>query len=301
MATTCNACAMKPNCRKDKPCELIKPFYGKIHHVVGVVSGKGGVGKSSVTGALAVTLQKLGKKVGVLDADITGPSMPRFFGLESGRSGYLPSPEDPEKMMMVPMVSARGIKVQSMNFLIDEEQPVMWRGPILSNALKQLFQETEWGDLDYLLIDMPPGTGDVAITLMTQFPVDYFVVVSTPQNMVTMIVNKIVHMIDTVNIPIKGVIENMAYFPCDACGKKHYIFSRTPSAQVAEQMKLPLLCELPLDPAFTEHLEDGLAEEYAAKSKSFEGLLEAFRNDEEEIARRNQQQKKKSIPLLGMN
>ncbi|UUM11221.1 Mrp/NBP35 family ATP-binding protein [Clostridiaceae bacterium HFYG-1003] len=297
MPTTCNTCAMKPNCLKDKPCELLKPKFGKIKHVVGVISGKGGVGKSSVTGLLAVALTKLGKSVGVLDADITGPSIPRFFGVEQGRSGYIPT-EDPEVMMMAPMVSRLGIRLQSMNFLIEEEQPVMWRGPILSNALVQLFQETEWGELDYLLIDMPPGTGDVAISIMTQFPVDYFVVVSTPQNMVTMIVNKIVNMIKTREIPIKGVIQNMAYFKCDECSKKHYIFSQNPSSQVAEDMGLELLCELPLDPAFTRYLEEGQAEQYAHGNPEYDVLMEAFLSDEEEIMARNKANKKKSIPLF---
>lgn len=299
MPTTCNSCAMKPNCRKDKPCELLKPKFGRISHVVGVISGKGGVGKSSATGLLAVALTKLGKTVGILDADITGPSIPRFFGAQHGRSGYVPG-ENPEEMMMAPMVSGMGIKLQSMNFLIEEEQPVMWRGPILSNALNQLFQETHWGELDYLLIDMPPGTGDVAISIMTQFPVDYFVVVSTPQNMVTMIVNKIVNMIKTQEIPIKGVIQNMAYFKCDECTKKHYIFSQNSSEEVAAQMGLDLLCELPLDPAFTMYLEDGQAEQYAAGNPEYEVLMEAFRDDEAEIYARNKANKKKTIPLLGM-
>lgn len=299
MPTTCNSCAMKPNCRKDKPCELLKPKFGRISHVVGVISGKGGVGKSSATGLLAVALTKLGKTVGILDADITGPSIPRFFGVQHGRSGYVPGGNS-EEMMMAPMVSGMGIKLQSMNFLIEEEQPVMWRGPILSNALNQLFQETHWGELDYLLIDMPPGTGDVAISIMTQFPVDYFVVVSTPQNMVTMIVNKIVNMIKTQEIPIKGVIQNMAYFKCDECTKKHYIFSQNSSEEVAAQMGLDLLCELPLDPAFTMYLEDGQAEQYAAGNPEYEVLMEAFRDDEAEIYARNKANKKKTIPLLGM-
>jgi len=290
---------MKPNCLKDKPCELIKPKYGKIKHVVGVISGKGGVGKSSVTGLLAVALEKLGHSVGVLDADITGPSIPRFFGAEKQRSGYIPS-DDPEVMMMAPMISRRGIKLQSMNFLIEEEQPVMWRGPILSNALNQLFEETHWGDLDYLLIDMPPGTGDVAISIMTQFPVDYFVVVSTPQNMVTMIVNKIVNMINTQGIPIKGVIQNMAYFKCDECSKKHYIFSQNSSEDVAKDMELDLLCELPLDPDFSKYLENGQAEQYAAENSAYDVLMDVFRDDETEIYARNKASKKKTIPMAGL-
>lgn len=298
MATTCNSCAMKPSCRKDKPCELLKPKFGRISHVVGVVSGKGGVGKSSVTGLLAVALRKLGKKVGVLDADITGPSIPRFFGVQHARSGYLEG-ENPEERMMAPLESGLGIKLQSMNFLIEEEQPVMWRGPILSNALNQLYQETAWGDLDYLLIDMPPGTGDVAITIMTQFPVDYFIVVSTPQAMVTMIVNKIVNMINTQDIPIKGVIQNMAYFVCDECNKKHYIFSTNAPIEMAEEMDLDLISELPLDPALTKALETGDAEQYIYDHPVSDILLEAFRRDEEEIYARNKASRKKTIPLLG--
>ncbi|MFZ2258302.1 MAG: Mrp/NBP35 family ATP-binding protein [Clostridiaceae bacterium] len=299
MPTTCNSCALKPNCRKDKPCDLHKPKFGKITHVVGVISGKGGVGKSSVTGLLAVALQKLGKRVGVLDADITGPSMPRFFGMETARTGYVPG-VNPQDQMIAPVESALGIKVQSMNFMIEEEQPVMWRGPILSNVLNQLFQETQWGDLDYLLIDMPPGTGDVAITIMSQFPVDYFVIVSTPQNMVTMIVNKIVNMIKSQEIPIKGVIQNMAYFKCDECDKKHYIFSKNSSQAVAGQMNLDLLCELPLDPEFTSYLEQGQAERYAASNPVYDVLMDAFRFDEEEVFARNKANKKKVIPLVGL-
>ncbi len=300
MATTCNSCAMKPNCRKDKSCDLLKPKYGKITHVVGVVSGKGGVGKSSVTGLLAVALRKLGKKVGVLDADITGPSIPRFFGIQQARTGFLQG-ENPDDKMIAPMESGLGIKLQSMNFLMEEEeQPVMWRGPILSNALNQLYQETAWGDLDYLFIDMPPGTGDVAITIMSQFPVDYFVVISTPQAMVTMIVNKIVNMINTQEIPIKGVIQNMAYFVCDECDKKHYIFSANTSEEMAREMGLDLLSELPLDPALTKALEEGDAEQYVYDHPVMEILMEAFREDEEEIFASNKANKKKTIPLIGM-
>lgn len=301
MAIHCNSCSLKPSCRKDKPCELIKPKYGKISHVVGVVSGKGGVGKSSVTGLLAVALSKLGKRVGVLDADITGPSIPRFFGVQKAKAGSIPTENEGEFKIGIP-TSSLGIPLQSMNFMIEEETPVMWRGPILSNALNQLFTDTEWGDLDYLLIDMPPGTGDVAISIMTQFPVDYFVVVSTPQTMVTMIVNKIVNMINSqdIQIPIKGVIENMAYFVCDNCEKKHYLFSSNDSAEVAKEMDLPLIAELPLDPELPKYLEANRAEEYAIDSEQVRILMEAFKDDEEEIMARNKATKKKSIPLLGM-
>lgn len=299
MAIHCSTCSLKPNCRKDKPCELIKPKFGKIKHVVGVVSGKGGVGKSSITGLLAVALRKLGHSVGILDADITGPSMPRFFGLENAKSGYIPT-EEPEVFKMGLPLTSLGIPLQSMNFLIEESQPVMWRGPILSNALNQLFTDSDWGELDYLLIDMPPGTGDVAISIMTQFPVDYFVVVATPQSMVTMIVNKIVNMIGTQEIPVKGVIENMAYFVCDNCDKKHYLFSKNDSDRAAQDMKLKLIAELPLDPELPAYLEAGRAEEYAADSEQVKLLMEAFKDDEAEIMARNKAAKKKSIPLLGL-
>lgn len=299
MAIKCNSCALKPKCRKDKKCELLKPKYGKITHIVGVISGKGGVGKSTVTGLMAVMLRKLGKKVGVLDADITGPSMPRFFGIEEERSGYRPT-DDPNEIRLMPRTSDLGITVQSMNLMIDEEEPVMWKGPILSNVLTQLFTDTDWGDLDYLLIDMPPGTGDVAITIMDKFPVDYLVIVSTPQNLVTMIVNKIVNMAKKQEIPIKGVIQNMSYLICDECGKKHNVFTKNSASEISEKMGLPMICELPIDPLFTEYLEMGQAERYAAINKDYDALMEAFKDDEEEVFTRNKNNKKRNLPIMGM-
>lgn len=296
--TKCNTCAKKPTCRKDKECDLVKPKYGKITTMVGVISGKGGVGKSSVTGILAVALRKLGKKVGVLDADITGPSMPRFFGLNDRKCDY-ERIEGKEELKLMPVTSGLGVKVQSMNFMIEEEAPVIWRGPVLSNVLTQLYTDTDWGDLDYLLIDMPPGTGDVALTVMEHFPVDYLVVVSTPQNMVTMIVNKIVNMAKREEVPIKGVIQNMSYFVCDNCNKKHRIFSMNQANEVSEKMGLTQLCELPLDPKLSEALEEGQAERYAALNKEYDVLMEVFRNDEEELLRKNKATKKKVVPLGG--
>lgn len=299
MAIKCNSCALKPNCRKDKQCELIKPKYGKITHVVGIISGKGGVGKSSVTGILAVMLRKLGKSVGVLDGDITGPSMPRFFGMEAQRSGGQAT-DRPDEIRLIPLVTALGIKLQSMNLMIDEEEPVMWRGPILSNVLTQLFTDTDWGDLDYLLIDMPPGTGDVAITIMDKFPLDYLVIVSTPQNLVTMIVNKIVNMAGKQGIPIKGAVQNMSYFVCDECGKHHQIFTGNSAEAVSEGMGLRHICELPLDPAFTQYLEMGQAERYAAINQAYDVLKDAWADDEQEIYARNKANKHKAIPMIGM-
>lgn len=293
----CATCAVKNKCLKDMKCDLIKPKYGKIKHVVGVISGKGGVGKSTVTGVLAVQLRKLGYKVGVLDGDITGPSMPRFFGLEKEKTGYAPTDvEDVYKF--VPVETALGIKSISMNFMIDEEEPLLWKGPVLGNVLMQLFTDTDWGELDYLLIDMPPGTGDVAMTIMEQFPVDYMVVVSTPQSMVSMIVQKVVNMAEKLEIPVKGVIQNMSYITCGKCGDRMNVFSNNSAESQAEKMGLPLIAELPINPEFAEHMEAGQAERFAATNPEYDVIMEAFRDDEADIYARNKAVKRKVIPFL---
>ena len=294
----CATCAVKNKCRKDLKCELIKPKYGKIKHVVGVISGKGGVGKSTVTGIIAVQLRKLGYKVGVLDGDITGPSIPRFFGLEKERTGYAPT-EVKDAYKFVPVETGLGIKAISMNFMLDEEEePLLWKGPVLGNVLVQLFTDTDWGELDYLLIDMPPGTGDIAMTIMEQFPVDYLVMVSTPQSMVSMIVQKVVNMAEKLEIPVKGVIQNMAYFQCQGCGERHNVFTNNSAQSQADKMGLKLLAELPINPEFTDYLEDGQAERFAATNPEYDVIYEAFKTDDEEIYARNKAVKKKVIPFL---
>lgn len=293
----CATCAVKNKCLKDMKCDLIKPKYGKIKHVVGVISGKGGVGKSTVTGVLAVQLRKLGYKVGVLDGDITGPSMPRFFGLEKERTGYAPTDVE-DVFKFIPVETGLGIKSISMNFMIDEEEPLLWKGPVLGNVLVQLFTDTDWGELDYLLIDMPPGTGDVAMTIMEQFPVDYLVVVSTPQNMVSMIVQKVVNMAEKLEIPVKGVIQNMSYITCSQSGERMNVFSKNTALSQAEKMGLPLLAELPINPDFAEHLEAGQAERFAATNPEYDVIMEAFRNDDAEVYARNKAVKRKVIPFL---
>jgi len=293
----CATCAVKNKCLKDMKCDLIKPKYGKIKHVVGVISGKGGVGKSTVTGVLAVQLRKLGYKVGVLDGDITGPSMPRFFGLEKERTGYAPTDVE-DVFKFIPVETGLGIKSISMNFMIDEEEPLLWKGPVLGNVLVQLFTDTDWGELDYLLIDMPPGTGDVAMTIMEQFPVDYLVVVSTPQNMVSMIVQKVVNMAEKLEIPVKGVIQNMSYITCSQSGERMNVFSKNTALSQAEKMGLPLLAELPINPEFAEHLEAGQAERFAATNPEYDVIMEAFRNDDAEVYARNKAVKRKVIPFL---
>lgn len=278
---SCDNCPSKEQCQtKSKGgCETqipkLAPRYGNIKKVIGVISGKGGVGKSTVTGIMATMLSKKGYKVGVLDADITGPSMPRFFGINEKRS--LIEPLDNEMVRFNPVETDGGIKVMSMNLVTPvEEEPLIWRGAVINGVLKQLYGETNWGELDYLLIDMPPGTGDIALTVMQEFPIDEIVIVSTPQDMVSMIVKKVVIMAQKIGIKIKGVIENMAYINCPDCDKKIRVFSKKSSEENAEYLGLPLIGELPINIELTEALEEGRAEEYVKEnplySLIFEGL-----------------------------
>lgn len=259
---------------EQKPAKL-KAKYGVIKNVIGVISGKGGVGKSTVTGILASTLRKKGYKVGVLDADITGPSMPRFFGINDKRARI--EPIDENNFKYYPVSSKGGVDVLSMNLLIPkEEDPVVWRGPIVSSVLTQLFTDTVWGELDYLLIDMPPGTSDITLTVMQSFPIKELIIVSTPQDMVSMIVKKVISMAKNMQLPIRGVVENMAYINCPGCDKKIKVFSKKSAEEHAEYLEVPLIGELPINVDLTEALEEGKAEEYVINndlySLIFEGL-----------------------------
>ncbi|SHE41787.1 Mrp/NBP35 family ATP-binding protein [Clostridium fallax] len=264
--SNCSTCASKDSCAskgKSNLCVKVLPKYGNVKNIIGVISGKGGVGKSTVTGILATQLAKKGYKVGVLDADITGPSMPRFFGINKERAKMVAVDEKQEKFKFIPVETKRGIKVISMNLLTpDEDQPVIWRGPVITGVLNQMYEETDWGDLDYLLIDMPPGTGDTALTVMQSFPLKEIIMVSTPQDMVSMIVKKVAIMAEKMGVPVRGVVENMAYIVCEDCGKKIKVFSKKSSEEHAEYLNLPLLCELPINLDLTEALEQGKAEEY---------------------------------------
>ena len=253
--SSCDNCSSKSSCNgtctEGNSISLkILPKYGKISNIIGVVSGKGGVGKSTITGMLAINLQKKGYKVGVLDADITGPSMPRFFGINEKRGEIKPLNENEVKF--IPVETESGIKVISMNLLTKEEdQPLIWRGPVINGVLNQMYTDTEWGDLDYLLIDMPPGTGDIALTVMQNFPLKEIIVV-------------------------RGVVENMSYIVCENCDKKMRVFSKKSAEEEAKYLGVPLIAELPIDVDFTEALNKGEAEEYVANNKlytlMFEGL-----------------------------
>ncbi len=278
---SCDSCPSKGTCQtKKEDCNRaeslkLQPRFGKIKNVIGVISGKGGVGKSTVTGIMATMLAKRGYKVGVLDADITGPSMPRVFGINEKRAGIVPINE--EVVRFDPVETDCGIKVISMNLVNPvEEEPLIWRGGIINGVLKQIFVDTNWGELDYLLIDMPPGTGDIALTVMQEFPINELVIVSTPQDMVSMIVKKVVIMANKIGVKIKGVVENMAYISCPDCDKKIRVFSNKSSEENAEYLGIPLIGELPIDINLTEALAEGKLEEYVKEdplySLIFEGL-----------------------------
>ena len=274
----CSTCPSQDKCGTkltlgSKECGKLQPKYGVIKNVIGVISGKGGVGKSTVTGILASTLRKKGYKVGVLDADITGPSMPRFFGINNKRANI--EPVDENNFKYYPVLSKGGVKVLSMNLLIqNEDDPVVWRGPVVTSVLTQLFTDTVWEDLDYLLIDMPPGTSDITLTVMQSFPITELIIVSTPQDMVSMIVKKVIAMANKMPVPIRGVVENMAYINCPGCDNKIKVFSKKSAEEHAEYLGVPLIGELPINIDLTEALEEGKAEEYVVDNDLYSLIFE---------------------------
>lgn len=277
--SSCDSCPSKSNCSsKDAGgCSKLIPKYGNIKHIIGVISGKGGVGKSTVTGILATKLRSDGYKVGVLDGDITGPSMPRFFGINNQRSDIKQAGEG-EEIKFSPVETVLGIKVISLNLLTaEEEQPVIWRGPVITGVLKQMYSDTEWGDLDYLLIDMPPGTGDIALTIMQEIPLEGVVIVSTPQDMVSMIVKKVVIMAEKMNVNILGVVQNMSYVKCGSCDEKIRLFSKNSAEEQAEYLGLPLLAEMPINPNLVESMENGNVEKYISETPEYKALLNNFK------------------------
>ena len=224
--------------------------YSNIKHVIGVVSRKGGVGKSFVTSSLAVQMAKAGYKVGILDADITGPSIPKMFGAHGQLVG--------DEKGMYPYETKEGIKIVSINLLMeDEEAPVVWRGPVIAGAVKQFWIEAVWGDVDYLFVDMPPGTGDVPLTVFQSLPVDGIVIVTSPQELVQMIVKKAFHMANMMHIPVLGLVENFSYLKCPDCGKKIALFGESNIDEVAAKEGTRVLGKLPLDPAYAKAADAG--------------------------------------------
>ncbi|WP_446898250.1 Mrp/NBP35 family ATP-binding protein [Clostridium sp. LBM24168] len=276
--SNCDDCPGNSNCNVDNKnkCSKMVPKFGHIKHIIGIMSGKGGVGKSTVTGSLAIKLRYKGYKVGVLDGDITGPSMPRFFGINEERAKIITT-NNSQDVKFSTVNTHLGIEVISLNLLTEkEEQPVIWRGPVITGVLTQMYSDTEWGDLDYLLIDMPPGTGDVALTIMQDIPLDGIVIVSTPQDMVSMIVKKVVIMAEKMNINIIGAVENMSYVKCRNCNEKIRLFSEKSASEQAAYLGLPLLDEIPMDLELVSKMEEGKVEQYISKSPDYNNLVDNF-------------------------
>ncbi|MGQ9755457.1 MAG: Mrp/NBP35 family ATP-binding protein [Desulfotomaculales bacterium] len=241
-----------------------QPSYEKPHqlthikHILAVMSGKGGVGKSSVTALLASTLSRKGYHVGVLDADITGPSIPRMFGIKERPTGI-------EDGILPPETPGLGIRVMSMNLLLPkEDEAVIWRGPLIGGAIKQFWKDVVWGDLDFLLVDLPPGTSDAPLTVMQSLPLDGLIIVSSPQDLAVMIVRKAIRMAAIMNVPIIGLVENMAYVNCPKCGEKIFAFGEPQGEKVAAATGVPLLATLPVDPYLSRLADTGKIEGYVA-------------------------------------
>ena len=250
----CSTCGQSCGQRTEPESLLQKPHeQSHIKKVIGVCSGKGGVGKSMVTSLLAVAMQRMGLKVGILDADITGPSIPREFGLKQKAEG--------NDTGIFPVRTTTGIDVMSLNLLLpNDSDPVAWRGPIIAGAVTQFWTDVIWGDKDVLFIDMPPGTGDVMLTVCQSIPVDAAVLVSTPQELVGMIVEKSIKMVDMLNIPVIGLVENMSYVQCPDCGKKISVFGESHVDAIARQYGIPHTAALPIDRKLAASADKGMIE-----------------------------------------
>jgi len=234
--------------------------FNRIQHVIAVVSGKGGVGKSLVAGLLAVALKREDHQVGVLDADITGPSIPKMFFPTQRHPGNSP-------LGIVPVESETGIKVMSINLLLpSEDEAVIWRGPLISTAIKQFWGDVVWGDLDYLIVDLPPGTADASLTVMQAIPLDGVVLVTSPQDLAAMVVKKAASMARTMGVPILGIVENMSYVVCPDTGRRLEVFGSSKAGMMAAQLGAPLLGRLPIDPQIAQLCDEGRIEEYQSEA-----------------------------------
>ncbi|WP_273060865.1 Mrp/NBP35 family ATP-binding protein [Colibacter massiliensis] len=255
----CSGCSSGCSARHEPQSLLAAPHEGThVKHVIAVVSGKGGVGKSLVTSLMAIQMCRHGYKTAILDADITGPSIPAAFGLTERARG--------DETGIIPVETKSGIKVMSMNVLLDNVgDPVVWRGPVIGNAVKQFWTDVLWGDIDYMFVDMPPGTGDVPLTVFQSLPIDGILVVTSPQELVSMIVEKALRMSELMKVPILGIIENMSYFECPDCHGRHEIFGKSHVEESAKKFDIPHVAKLPMDPKFAAHSDAGDIETYGAK------------------------------------
>ena len=246
---SCEGCPSKAKGGNGIAKEPMNPS-SNVKKVIGVVSGKGGVGKSFVTASLACAMKQAGYKVGIMDADITGPSIPKMYGL---KGAAMANDEG-----IYPMITKNGIKVMSINLLLPtEDTPVIWRGPVLANMVKQFWTDVIWGDVDYLFVDMPPGTGDVPLTAFQSLPIEGIVIVTSPQDLVKMIVKKAFNMAEMMKIPVLGIVENYSYVKCPDCGKEIKLFGESHIEDVAAELTLPVFGKIPLDPAFAEKADEG--------------------------------------------
>ena len=250
----CDSCG--ESCSSRSPESLLAPAnkLSNIKHVIAVVSGKGGVGKSTVTSMMAVAMNKLGYKTAILDADITGPSIPQAFGLHEPAVGS----DDG----ILPAVTKDGIKIMSINLLLPKEtDPVVWRGPVVAGAVKQFWTDVCWGDVDYMFVDLPPGTGDVPLTVFQSLPINGVILVTSPQSLVSMIVTKAVNMAKMMDVPVYGFVENYSYFKCPDCGKTFEIFRKSRLSEIAPDYSLPVLARLPIDPNTAQLCDEGKMEQ----------------------------------------
>ena len=270
----CSSCGSDCADRKQESLLASLNPKAKVKKVIAVVSGKGGVGKSTVTSMLAVAMARKGKRVGVLDADITGPSAPTAFGVTECQGAT--------EEGLYPALTKGGIQVMSINLLLDNNtDPVVWRGPVIAGAVKQFWTDVIWEDVDYMFVDMPPGTGDVPLTVFQSLPVDGIVIVTSPQDLVSMIVTKAVKMANMMHIPVLGFVENYAYLRCPDCGKKINVFGKSHLDEVAASFGLPILARLPIDPAVAEAFDGGMMETVPtdAMAEVVEAVKTAERNN----------------------
>ena len=249
----CSSCGETCSDRTSESLLATPNAQSHVKKVIAVMSGKGGVGKSTVTAMLAVAMSKMGYRTAVMDADITGPSIPKAFGVH----GLLNATDTG----IIPAASVTGIKMVSLNLLLENEtDPVVWRGPVIAGTVKQFWSDVMWGDVDFMFVDMPPGTGDVPLTVFQSLPVDGIIIVTSPQELVGMIVEKAVRMAQMMNIPVLGIVENMSYFVCDQCGKKHYPFGQSHLEAIAERNQIPITARMPIDPSLAAACDTGMIE-----------------------------------------
>ena len=249
----CSTCSSNCSSKEKKSLTEQPHELSSVKHIIAVVSGKGGVGKSLVTSMLAVNMQRLGYKTAILDADITGPSIPKAFGVHAGVDG--------DNNGMIPPTTTSGIDIMSVNLMLDDEtKPVVWRGPVIAGAVKQFWTDTIWNNIDYMFIDCPPGTGDVPLTVFQSIPIDGIVIVSSPQELVSMIVEKAANMAKMMDVPVYGLVENMSYIKCPDCGKEIRVFGDSPIDEIAETFGFDLLGRIPMDPKLSALVDKGWIE-----------------------------------------